>query len=80
MKLSNKHIAFLVEDGFEDLEFWVVLMRLQEEGARVTVVSPKAGATYVSKSKGLTAKSDISAEDISFYAFLARFVPYLERP
>ncbi len=65
MKLSNKHIAFLVEDGFEDLEFWVVLMRLQEEGARVTVVSPKAGATYVSKSKGLTAKSDISAEDIS---------------
>jgi protease I len=65
MRLSNKRIAFLVEDGFEDLEFWVVLMRLQEEGALVTVVSPKAGATYTSKSKGLTAKSDVGADAIN---------------
>ena len=65
MRLTNKKVAFLVEDGFEDLEFWVVLMRLQEEGAAVTVVSPKAGATYISKSKGLTAKSDMGADAIS---------------
>lgn len=41
MRLKDKHVAYLVEDGFEDLEFWVPLMRLQEEGARVTVVSDK---------------------------------------
>ena len=33
MKLSGKRVAYLIEDGFEDLEFWVPLMRLQEEGA-----------------------------------------------
>ena len=41
MKLSKKHIAYLVDEGFEDLEFWVPLMRLQEEGARVTIVASK---------------------------------------
>jgi len=30
MKLTNKHIAYLVEEGFEDLEFWVPVMRLRE--------------------------------------------------
>jgi protease I len=42
MKLKGKKIAYLVEDGFEDLEFWVPLMRLQEEGAQITVVSDRA--------------------------------------
>jgi protease I len=64
MKLQNKRIALLVEEGFEDLEFWVVYMRLVEEGASVTVVSPKAGATYASKNKGLSAKSDAAADAI----------------
>jgi protease I len=41
MKLAGKHIVYLVDEGFEDLEFYVPLMRLQEEGARVTVVSSK---------------------------------------
>ena len=41
MKLKGKTIAYLVGEGFEDLEFWVPLMRLQEEGAVVTVVSYK---------------------------------------
>ena len=39
MKLNGKNIVYLVEDGFEDLEFWVPLMRLKEEGANVMVAS-----------------------------------------
>ncbi len=35
MRLQNKTIAVLVADGVEDLEYYVPLMRLQEEGARV---------------------------------------------
>jgi len=35
MRLQNKTIAMLVADGVEDLEYYVPLMRLQEEGARV---------------------------------------------
>jgi protease I len=75
MKLQNKRIAFLVEDGFEDLEFWVVYMRLVEEGATVTVVAPKAGATYISKSKGLSAKSDAAADAIQANDIDAVVVP-----
>ncbi len=41
MKLKGKHIAYLVEDGFEDLEFWVPYMRLVEEGAQVTIVGSR---------------------------------------
>ena len=35
MKLTGKKIAFLVTEGVEDLEYYVVAMRLQEEGAEV---------------------------------------------
>lgn len=35
MKLAGKKIAILVAEGVEDLEFYVPMMRLQEEGAEV---------------------------------------------
>jgi protease I len=35
MRLADKRIAILIADGVEDLEFYVPLMRLQEEGADV---------------------------------------------
>ena len=75
MRLLNKRIAFLVEDGFEDLEFWAVHIRLKEEGARITIVSPKAGATYKSKSGGLTATSEAAAHTLKARDFDALIVP-----
>jgi protease I len=39
LRLASKHIAILVAEGVEDLEFYVTLMRLQEEGAEVTTAS-----------------------------------------
>ena len=35
MRLQNKVIATLIAEGVEDLEYYVPLMRLQEEGAQV---------------------------------------------
>ena len=35
LRLSGKRIAILLAEGVEDLEFFVPLMRLQEEGAEV---------------------------------------------
>ena len=35
MNLTGKTIATLVAEGVEDLEYYVPLMRLQEEGATV---------------------------------------------
>jgi protease I len=75
MKLAGKKIAILVGEGFEDLEFWVVVMRLQEEGAEVVAVGAEAGKTVRSKSGGLTATSDVAATDVSAADFDALVVP-----
>jgi len=75
MKLKGKKIALLIGPGFEDLEFWVPLMRMQEEGAKVTVVGLKAGETYISKSGGLDGKADVGADQVKAADFDAVLVP-----
>lgn len=74
MKLSGKKIAYLIEDGFEDLEFWVPLMRLQEEGAQVTVVGSGRAERFTGK-HCLEAKPDVNAADVSPDDFDAVVVP-----
>jgi len=73
MKLTNKHIAYLIEEGFEDLEFYVPLMRLREEGAKVTVIAPKM-ATFSGK-HCLEAKPDVTADQVQADDFDAIVVP-----
>ncbi|HEY5574358.1 MAG TPA: type 1 glutamine amidotransferase domain-containing protein [Anaerolineales bacterium] len=74
MKLEGKRIAYLVEEGFEDLEFWVPLMRLQEEGAAVTVVGSGRSDTFRGK-HCLEAKVDVSADEVRAEDFDAVVVP-----
>jgi len=73
MKLKGKRIAYLLEQGYEDLEFWVPLMRLQEEGAQVTIVAPKI-TTYTGKAC-LHATPDVPAEGVGPDDFDALVVP-----
>ncbi len=75
MKLKGKKIAFLVGPGFEDLEFWVPFMRLQEEGAEVVAVGLKAGEVYKSKHGCLTARADVAAADVNADMFDAVVIP-----
>jgi protease I len=74
MRLEGKRIAYLVEDGFEDLEFWVPLMRLQEEGATVTVVGSGRSESFRGK-HCLEAKADVSADEVRAEDFDAVVVP-----
>lgn len=74
MKLNGKRIAYLIEDGFEDLEFWVPLMRLREEGAQVTVVGSGSASQYRGK-HCLTAKPEVKAEEVLAADFDAVVVP-----
>jgi protease I len=74
MKLQGKRIAYLVEEGFEDLEFWVPVMRLREEGAKVTIVGSGKSDKFIGK-HCLEAKVDISAEKVSADEFDALVVP-----
>lgn len=41
MKLTDKKIAVLVEDFYQDLEVWYPILRLREEGAKVVVIGPQ---------------------------------------
>ena len=75
MLLKGKTIGFLVGPGYEDLEFWVPYMRMIEEGAEVKVIATRAGETYTSKSGGLTAESQFSAEEITADQLDALLVP-----
>jgi deglycase len=72
--LSGKRIAVFLEEGFEDLEFWVTVMRLREEEAEVTVVSTQAGKQHRGKN-ALSATSDVAAKDVSAGDFDAVVVP-----
>lgn len=74
MRLKEKHIAVLLEEGFEDLEFWVTVMRLLEEGAKVTIVGTATNKTVPGK-VGLSATSDVSAESVRPDDFEAIVVP-----
>jgi len=75
MRLSGKTIGILVGPGYEDLEFWVPYMRIQEEGADVQVIGSKAGKRYTSKSGGLTVESQLAASQVTADRFDGLLVP-----
>jgi protease I len=62
MRLSGKRVAVLVAEGFEDLEYWVTVMRLQEEGAEVVSVGPNTDP--VTGKNALGAQADTTADGV----------------
>ncbi len=62
MRLVGKKIVVLVAEGFEDLEYWVTVMRLREEGAEVISVGPSLES--VSGKDFLEARADAMAGDV----------------
>ena len=62
MRLEGKKIAVLVAEGFEDLEYWVTVMRLQEEGAEVVSIGPDTEP--VSGKNALGAQADTTADGV----------------
>ena len=75
MQLKGKTVGILVGPGYEDLEFWVPYMRMQEEGAEVKVIATGGAETFTSKSGGLTAESHVAAKEITADRLAALLVP-----
>jgi protease I len=63
-RLEGRRVVVLLEEGFEDLEFWVTVMRLQEEGASVTVAGSRPGSPVPGK-HGLEATADVGLDATS---------------
>ncbi len=62
MKLTGKKVVVLVDEGFEDLEYWVTVMRLREEGAEV--ISVGHDLEPVHGKNALQARPDVTADDV----------------
>ena len=73
MRLQGKTIGVFVAPGFEDLEFWVPVMRLREEGAQ-TLILGLTRETVTGK-HCLTATPDALASDVAADAVDGLVVP-----
>jgi protease I len=61
-RLDGKTIGVFVADGFEDLEFWVPVMRLREEGARTLIIG--LSHDTVTAKHCLTATPEVVASEV----------------
>ena len=73
MRLQGKRIATLVAEGVEDLEYYVPLMRLQEEGAQVLTAALELKSIY--GKNGLEIKPDTKIESLNAEELFALIVP-----
>ena len=73
MELSGKRIAILIEDLYNEFEFWYPYYRMKEAGAQVTVVG--TGAKEYHSKIGLPAPGGTKVEAVSVADFDAVIVP-----
>jgi len=74
MELEGKKIVILVEEMFNDHEFWYPYYRLKEAGARVVVVGSGSARKYTGKA-GTQAVPDVAADQISAAEFDGVVIP-----
>ena len=73
MRLSDKKIAILAENFYEDLELWYPFYRLKEEGAQITVVG--TGKESYRGKHGLEVTPDMNVSDATPQQFDAVVIP-----
>jgi protease I len=73
MDLAGKTVALLLEDVYQEMEFWYPLYRLREAGAKVVVVAPEA-REYKSK-LGYPARAERAAAEARAAEFDAVVIP-----
>jgi protease I len=73
MILRGKTVGVFVAEGFEDLEFWVPVMRLREEGARTLIIGIAHGT--VTAKHCLTATPDVLASETNSEELAGLVIP-----
>ncbi len=74
MELEGKKILILIEDMFQDLEFWYPFYRLKEAGAAVTVTGSGRAGVFRGKT-GTEARADAAADEVSAEEYDALVIP-----
>jgi protease I len=74
MEAQGKKVIILVEEMYNDLEFWYPYYRLKEAGAEVVVVGSGSAEQYVGKS-GIPCKPDATADEVSAADFDGIVIP-----
>ena len=74
MGLENKKVIILVEQLFNDQEFWYPYYRIKETGARVVVVGSGTAQQYTGKA-GTQINVDANADAISASGFDGLIIP-----
>lgn len=73
MRLQGKKVAALVAEGVEDLEYYVPMMRLQEEGAQVLTAALETKSIH--GKNGLEIKPDTKIESLQANDLFALILP-----
>ena len=74
MSIKGRRIGIMVEQQYQELEFWYPRLRFEEESAEVIVIAPAAKETYLSK-LGYPATADVAAADIPAATLDALIIP-----
>jgi protease I len=74
MRLKGKRVVILVENLYQDHEFWVPYYRLKEEGAEVTIVGTGSARSYTSK-YGYPVEVDKEAKEIDMSQYDGVVIP-----
>ena len=73
MELKGKKVVILIENLYNEFEYWYPYYRLKEAGAKVITVG--TGSKDYSSKVGIPAKADIDAKNISAADFDGMVIP-----
>ena len=74
MTLEGKKLAILAESGYEDLELWYPYLRLQEEGAEITIIGSGTAESYKGK-RGYPVNVDKNIDQVKTSDFDGLIIP-----
>ncbi|GGI76876.1 type 1 glutamine amidotransferase domain-containing protein [Legionella impletisoli] len=73
MNLEDKSVGILIENDYQELEFWYPYLRLQEAGVSPLIIGQDK-TTYKSK-LGYEVESDVAAKEVEEQLFDAIIIP-----
>src|SRR5438132_249736 len=72
--LKGKRVGILIENAYQDLEFWYPMLRLRAAGVEVQIIGESVGKAYTG-SHGYPAQAEVAANEIRAEDFDGVVIP-----